>query len=217
MQRSIFTVLLIALPSLTLLAAEGGLEPIVIGNPQKIEVYPAQFKLDSPRREMHLIVTGHYADGTVQDLTRVAEFSSTNPQIAAIEKGRVVPAGDGQAEIVVRAGGQEVKAPVTVSHYASPDPVSFQYGTLVALSKHGCNSGACHGSPSGKGGFRLSLRAFDPKLDELTLVHEDFGRRTNPLKPEESLLLLKPLMKVPHGGGVKLRSSDPAFQIVREW
>lgn len=46
---------------------------------------------------------------------------------------------------------------------------------LVALSKQTCNSGACHGSPSGKGGFRMSLRAFDPQVDELTLIREEFG------------------------------------------
>ena len=33
----------------------------------------------------------------------------------------------------------------------------------------GCNSGACHGTPSGKNGFRLSLRGYDPGLDIHTL------------------------------------------------
>ena len=63
----------------------------------------------------------------------------------------------------------------------------------------------------------MSLRAFDVKLDTLTLIREDFGRRTNPLDPESSLLLLKPLMKVPHGGGLKLRKQDPAYGVLRDW
>ena len=95
--------------------------------------------------------------------------------------------------------------------------MSFEFETLAALSKQGCNSGACHGSPSGKGGFRLSLRAFDPALDKLTLIREDLGRRTNPLNPDESLLLNKPLMKVPHGGGLKLTKHDPAYAVLRQW
>jgi len=106
---------------------------------------------------------------------------------------------------------------VSVANQAAPQAVSFEYGTLAALSKQGCNAGACHGSPSGKGGFRLSLRAFDPELDKLTLIHEDFGRRTNALEPEESLLLLKPLMKVPHGGGLKIHANDPAYEVIRDW
>ena len=100
---------------------------------------------------------------------------------------------------------------------ATPRKIEFESEVLVALSKQGCNSGACHGSPSGKGGFRLSLRAFDMKLDELTLIREDFGRRTNSLDPEQSLLLLKPLMKVSHGGGKQLHKDDAAYAILRDW
>ena len=65
--------------------------------------------------------------------------------------------------------------------------------------------------------FRLSLRAFDKQLDELTLIREDFGRRVNRIEPDKSLLLLKPLMKVNHGGGKRLRESDAAFAILRDW
>ena len=193
------------------------LEPIQVGQPQKIEVFPSSIKLASTRDPMRIIVTGFYADGAIQDLTRAAEMISTNTAVAEIVNRVVRPKGDGSAEIVVKVGGQEAKIPLIVAGASQPRRRSFEFDALVAISKSGCNSGACHGSPSGKGGFRLSLRAFDPKLDELTLIHEDFGRRTNPLKPEESLLLLKPMMRVPHGGGMKLRVGDPAFQALREW
>jgi hypothetical protein len=106
---------------------------------------------------------------------------------------------------------------VEVTAYTQPRAVSFEFDALAALSKQGCNSGACHGSPSGKGGFRLSLRAFDPVLDKLTLIREDLGRRTNPLDPDSSLLLNKPQMKLPHGGGLKLTRHDPAFAVLRQW
>src|SRR5687767_5557543 len=95
--------------------------------------------------------------------------------------------------------------------------VPFREGVLAALSRQGCSAGACHGSPTGKGGFRLSLRGFDAVLDEQTLIREDFGRRVNPHDPDASLILLKPLMHVSHGGGQKLRKSDPAYGIIREW
>jgi hypothetical protein len=95
--------------------------------------------------------------------------------------------------------------------------IPFREGVLAALSRQGCSAGACHGSPTGKGGFRLSLRGFDAVLDEQTLIREDFGRRVNPQDPDSSLLLLKPLMQVSHGGGQKLRKRDPAYAIIREW
>ena len=198
-------------------AAADGLEPVVVGMPQKIEVFPPQFKLDTVRRRMHLSVTATYADGSQQDLTRVAEFVSSNPNVATIEQAVARPHADGQTEIAVRVAGQELKVPVEVTHQSRPDPVSFNYGTLVALSKQGCNSGACHGSPSGKGGFRLSLRAYDPVLDTDTLIREVFNRRTNVVNPEASLLLRKPLMEVAHGGGQRMKKGDLSYETLRDW
>jgi hypothetical protein len=198
-------------------AAPAGLEPIVIGTPDRIEVFPTSIRLDSPRREMHVVVSAFYADGKVQDVTRAAEISSSNGQIVQFQSGRATPVANGQAELVVRVGPLESRIPVEVTRQEQPDPISFNYGALVALSKQGCNMGACHGSPSGKGGFRLSLRAYDPKLDAETLVRESYNRRANVQEPEASLLLRKPLMEVAHGGGRRLRKEDPSYQVLRDW
>ncbi len=218
----------IAAVGLTLSVAFGGgrlaraadapaLEPIVFGAPERIEVFPAQFKLGSTRAEMHLAVTGYYPGGGVQDLTRAAEIVSTNEQIVKFAGGVARPVANGTAEIVVRVGGKEIKVPAEVAGQETPERVSFNYGTLVALSKQGCNQGACHGSPSGKGGFRLSLRAYDPTVDTLTLVRESYNRRSNVFDPEHSLLLQKPLMEVAHGGGRRIRKTDPSYAILRDW
>jgi hypothetical protein len=193
------------------------LEPVVVGTPERIEVQPAAFQLATPQRRMHLIVSGFYADGTTQDLTRSAQFSSSDEKIVRIEQGVAIPVGDGQAAITITSGGQTATTTVEVSNQSHPEAVSFEYGTLVALSKQGCNSGACHGSPSGKGGFRLSLRAYDPAVDTETLVREAFGRRTNVYEPDESLLLRKPLMEIAHGGGRRLKKADPSYAILKEW
>jgi hypothetical protein len=193
------------------------LEPIVVGTPERIDVQPPRFKLESARRHMHLVVSGFYAGGTVQDLTRVAEYSSNNPSVVKIQQGIAVPVANGRAEIEIRVGALKQVVPVEVSGQQVPERVSFNYGALVALTKQGCNSGACHGSPSGKGGFRLSLRAYDPVLDTETLVREAFNRRTNLYEPEASLLLRKPLMEVAHGGGRRLHKSDASYELLRDW
>ena len=210
-------VLLTTLLAGAYVSAEEPLEPIQVGTPQRIEVAPANFKLQGPRRQVQLVVTGYYADGTAQDLTRAAQFATSDAAVATVAGAVVKPHKDGNVEVTITAGGQTAKATVEVSGQAAPQPISFEYEMLAALSKQGCNMGACHGSPSGKGGFRLSLRAFDPTIDKLTLIREDLGRRTNALNPDESLLLAKPMMKVPHGGGLKLKRSDPAFALMRQW
>jgi hypothetical protein len=193
------------------------LEPIQVGQPQRLEVFPASVKLTGPRRQAQLVVTGVYADGSVQDLTRVAEFPASDQKVFQMAGTVVKPVADGTAELTVTVGGQTAKVPVEVSGTGQSQPLSFEYDALAAFTKQSCNSGACHGSPSGKGGFRLSLRAFDTALDQLTLIREDQGRRTNQLTPEASLLLAKPLMQVPHGGGQKLKKSDPAYAVLRDW
>ncbi len=95
--------------------------------------------------------------------------------------------------------------------------VSFRREVIPILTKQGCAAGACHGSPSGKGGFRLSLRGFDADFDETTLIREALGRRVNPSGPESSLLLRKPTMEIAHGGGRKLRTTDPGYGILNRW
>jgi len=201
----------------TLMAADATQPELEIGNPDRIEVYPNHVKLETPRRHMHLAVSGFYADGRVQDLTRAAKFTSANPQIVKVEDRILTPAGNVRAEVSVKVAGKELKVPVEIVNQDVPDHVSFNYGTLAVLTKQGCNQGACHGSPSGKGGFRLSLRAYDSVLDIETLVREAFNRRTNLYEPENSLLLRKPLMEVAHGGGRRLKKTDPGYEFLKDW
>lgn len=198
-------------------AADQAVPAIVVGEPVRIEVFPPQVKLATPQRQMHLVVTGVYANGDSQDLTSLATFESTNPGVAIIQDRVVRPVADGAADIRVSIAGHEQLVPVEVLGQAAREPVSFQYGAQIALSKQGCNSGACHGSPSGKGGFRLSLRAYDPALDIYTMVREDLQRRVNPLEPAASLILTKPTMAVTHGGGLKMKPDDPAYKLLHDW
>jgi len=182
-----------------------------------IKVFPEVVRLNTPRRYSHLVVTGTDAQGLTLDLTRTATYKVADAETVVIGDGVVYPKVDGETEILVQAGGHEVAVPVHVEGQSKGELISFQYETLVALSKNNCNSGACHGSPSGKGGFRLSLRAYDPVLDEFTLIREEFNRRVNTMQPEQSLLLKKPLMEVAHGGGRRLREGDPSYTVIRQW
>src|SRR5262245_5579253 len=85
---------------------------------------------------------------------------------------------------------------------ARADEPLFGRQVVPILYKLGCSSGMCHGAFAGKGNFRLSLFAADPAAD-FRDVHAAFGRRVNLQSPDESLLLLKPTGRLPHGGDVR--------------
>ncbi|MCA9134330.1 MAG: DUF1549 domain-containing protein, partial [Planctomycetales bacterium] len=186
-------------------------------SPQRIEAFPSSIVLSDPRARQQVLVSGYGHDDKPRDWTQAARLTSLDPNIVEVRGSVLFPLSDGSTELLVEVGSARQSIAVEVSGMNAPRPVAFETEVLVALSKQGCNSGACHGSPSGKGGFRLSLRAFDRQLDELTLIREDFGRRVNPLEAAKSLLLHKPLMKVAHGGGKQLHEEDVAYQILRNW
>jgi hypothetical protein len=100
---------------------------------------------------------------------------------------------------------------------AGEAPVDFRTDVIAALSHAGCNSGACHGSPQGKNGFRLSLRGFDPDLDLFMLTRAEMGRRIDLQHPENSLFLKKGGGRLPHQGGVRLRPGEPDYQFLARW
>ena len=98
-----------------------------------------------------------------------------------------------------------------------PAPVSFRRDVIPAFSQAGCNMGACHGTPTGKGGFRLSLRGYLPDQDFAILSREAGGRRINPIAPETSLILRKPLGEVPHEGGLRLARNSKSYEFLHDW
>jgi len=100
---------------------------------------------------------------------------------------------------------------------AAAEPVEFRRDVIAALARAGCNGGACHGSPQGKNGFRLSLRGADADLDLLTLTREGAGRRVSTQNPGDSLILLKGSGRVPHGGGRLFGPSDAAYRVIAAW
>src|SRR3954466_6920878 len=94
--------------------------------------------------------------------------------------------------------------------------VSFRNDVMAVLSKAGCNAGVCHGNKNGKGGFKLSLRGQDPDLDYVA-INDLAGRRIDPARPSESLILLKPTSAVPHEGGLRFNENSEEFRLISNW
>jgi hypothetical protein len=97
------------------------------------------------------------------------------------------------------------------------EPVSFRNEVMAVLSRAGCNQGVCHGNLNGKGGFKLSLRGFDPDFDLASITRDTLGRRIDRHRPEASLILQKPTGQVVHEGGVRFAVGSPEYDILRRW
>ena len=95
--------------------------------------------------------------------------------------------------------------------------LSFRHDVLPVLSKAGCNGGGCHGALAGKGGFRLSLNAYDPATDYYNITRENRGRRIEFAAPASSLFVTKPTAAVRHKGGKVLHESSEAYRILTRW
>ena len=192
--------------------------PIQVGTPERIEVSPSEFTISGPRDQLQLLVTGHYANGEIADLTRAATLKFSSQGIAeAGERSAIKPLADGETNVAVSVGDCSTSMSLNVTNQKSKEPVSFYYEALPALSKAGCAAGGCHGAPHGKGEFRLSLWGFDPLSDQYTIINEEFGRRVNLIEPEKSLLLAKPRNDVAHEGGLRLRDSDVEHEVLVNW
>ena len=100
-----------------------------------------------------------------------------------------------------------------------PSPKQWSFATHITpiLTFGGCNQSACHGSPVGKNGFKLSLYGSEPESDYAALVSAAPGRRVNTSAVDESLLLKKPTMQVAHGGGPRFRKDSRHYQVLRAW
>ncbi|MCX6597584.1 MAG: DUF1553 domain-containing protein [Acidobacteria bacterium] len=95
--------------------------------------------------------------------------------------------------------------------------ISFERDVLSLLTTKGCNSSACHGSPAGQSGFKLSLYGADAAADHAMITTAHKGRRVDLAKPENSLLLRKPTFALAHGGGHVIEESSDEYRTLLEW
>ena len=200
--------------------ANAGDEPPTetIAATESLVIAPTDCLLRGPRASSQLIASATDPGGAQRDLTRMVRWSSLDPEVATVDdRGRVVPVGDGEARIVASGGSIEARVEVRVEGFGEPSPVSFRRDVIPALSQSGCNMGACHGTPTGKGGFRLSLRGYLPGEDYRTLSREVAGRRVDPFDPDRSMILRKPLGELAHEGGVRLDRDSEAFELLHDW
>ena len=154
---------------------------------------------------------------TGKDITTTARYTIADPKIATIKDGTVYPVHDGRTTITIDASGRKLVVPIDVRNVTTKATPRFIADVEPILTRSNCNGGGCHGATQGKGGFRLSLQAFDPDLDFASITKGSASRRVSPAQPMNSLLLRKPTMAVPHKGGPALAGGTQHHLLLSEW
>jgi hypothetical protein len=182
-----------------------------------LSISPSEVTLTGPEATQQLIATA-LASGFNEDWTRLARWASSNAGVVKVDAGGALqPAGDGEAVITATRNGLTSSIKVRVQGSKDSFTWSFRNHVIPVLTKAGCNQGACHGALAGKGGFKLTLRGYDPEVDYDTLTRQSVGRRITLADPAASLMLRKPTMTTPHGGGLRFKPDSLEYRIIAEW
>ena len=191
-------------------------DSFLISRVTAIDVQPASLELDSWNASAQITVSATLDNGEVRDATRVALLSTASSNIWLSKRGWVQPLENGTCIIEIQIGGHKKTLPVSVA-MDEKKPMDFIRDVNPVLSRIGCNSGTCHGAQAGKGGFKLSLRGYDPIYDVRALSDDLAGRRINPSSPTDSLIMTKPLGLVAHVGGKLFDAGDNHALVIRQW
>ena len=195
-----------------------------------LRVIPADPTLRGAGTAVRFLAMAKYADGVERDVTAQAEPTLSDPEVAAVGDGnRIIAKADGEVLLRAKFGGRIAQTRVKVVQADKPRPFSFAREVGGILTKKGCNTSECHGGVKGQGGLKLSVNATQPKDDHHYIVKggvfqvlttESGGPavpRVDTKEPEKSLLLLKPAMQVPHGGGQRFTKGSPDYDRLLGW
>ena len=195
-----------------------------------LRLMPEQVVLAGAGASQRFLVLATGPDGLDREVTAQATLSISHPEVASLgPEGKVVSISNGEATLRAELSGRSVVAAVRTSQSGKTDPVSFVTDITRILTKRGCNGSSCHGGVKGRGGFRLSSNAMHPAEDYdwivqgggyQVLTDQPRGPRNPRIDlqaPEDSLLLLKPTMMLPHGGGVRFERGSGDYGTILSW
>jgi hypothetical protein len=192
--------------------------PAELAQAVSLDVAPASATLEGPRATQRLVVTAVLKDGASYDATDYVTFAVSDPKVLKVSGDRALPLADGEARLVAKLG--KLTSPAAgfrVANAKAPASLEFVNDVMPVLAKAGCNATACHGSPAGKGGLKLSLFGYEPELDHPAIVKDAEGRRVDLKEPAKSLLLRKATGAVAHGGGPRFKAGSLEYNTLLGW
>jgi hypothetical protein len=195
-----------------------------------IRVEPGMRTLSGAGASQQFLVTGTFSDGTEQDLTDAASWKISDPALARIDgTARLFALADGRLTLTASVQGHSATSLARLERTRVERPFSFARDIGGIFTRRGCNGTTCHGSVKGRGGFKLSYNANNPREDYewitkgggyQVLTAEPAGARLPRIDlqdPAKSLLLTKPSMAVAHGGGLRLPKDSEDYRKIMDW
>jgi len=198
--------------------------------PVTLRVVPSEATLTGAAATQQFIAIATDADGIERDVTNQAQWHLSNPALATLNpNARIVTTADGSLTIAVTFDGAKAQSNIRITNSSTAHPISFTKEIGAIFTKHSCNSTACHGGVKGRGGFKLSANALYPKDDHewivkggtyQVLTNEVKGERIPRIdlqNPDKSILLTKPAMIAPHGGGKRFDKDSEDYKTIATW
>src|SRR6266851_3961041 len=98
-----------------------------------MDAYPSDFSvLNASGGRQHIVVVGHYSDGSQEDITRRVRYTSSNEEAAAVNlEGEVEAKANGQTTIVVRTLGLVAALQVGVTLNPSVPKTTLQPANFI--------------------------------------------------------------------------------------
>lgn len=189
----------------------------------RIQVLPSEIHLTHADAWQTLCVQRTNEDNEIlSEIVAGLDFEIEDPAIAKMDGRRVIAVASGKTVLKVsaRMANDRIIAgsvPITIVEGEQTTPWEYRNHIQSILARNGCNMGACHGALAGKGGFRLSLRGYDPISDHFNITRQDRARRIELSDPAKSLLIAKPSGAIEHKGGVKLPVDSHDYRVVVNW
>ncbi len=185
-------------------------------SPTGIKAFPQSATLIGPEARQRLIVVATKASVNTGPVANVT-LESADSGVVVVEGGMLIPKRNGKTNVIVSSRETTLRVPVEVRGMGTPHRYSFRNDVQPILARAGCNSGACHGALAGKGGFKLSLRGYDPNADFHSIAKQSRGRRIELADPGRSLLLAKPSGAIPHKGGLRFKTDSRNYHMIAKW
>ena len=183
----------------------------------ELRILPASVVIHGSNARPGILVEEFVNGRAVKQLSRDIVWSVSRKGIIKIVDEAIMPLANGLTVLTATSRGRSSEIEVRVTGFESPEPSGFRNHVLAVFAKTGCNSGACHGALAGKGGFRLSLRGYDPATDYQTIVTQTRGRRIELADPGRSLILAKPTGALPHKGGLRFETDSQEYKVIADW
>jgi Protein of unknown function (DUF1553)/Protein of unknown function (DUF1549) len=198
-------------------AADAGHPAAKPDPPPALSLNPAEATLEPGDLGLQFIASLPGRHGGQRDATAEVAWEAEPAGIVQVgADGYLKPLAAGKATVRASKGDMTAQATVTI---VTTDERPWDFGTEImpVLTRNGCNLGGCHGKADGQNGFHLSIFGYDADGDHTAITRDADGRRISRFDPTSSLILLKAIGQIPHGGGQRFTRESDAYKTMRDW